>query len=291
MGSTYNDRVPRTRDECNAFQDNIKPSIGNNGRHCVCVKPNESFDAKSANNLTQRTFNEFKSLRREYREAEKLEMSADPGSVDDLYELYQSDFKEGTYRILKAGTYKIMEDIEFDFNAGDSDDPNSGESWWPREDQSEIYPGAGDTRDVYYLGFIAGITVEVDATLQCVVGRDGSDDSDFISTTVDNEGCYGIDGEAAFEAYQQVMRSKSDAFASSSAKFKIHGMGPFARQLVFALSALVAIIIVGGMVFLWENRVRGAKRPSGSPNSRRRARSRSESQPLIAQHVDALRYL
>ena len=43
----------------------------------------------------------------------------------------------------------------------DSDDPNSGESWWPRLDQSDNYPGAADTRDAYYLGFIAGITVEV----------------------------------------------------------------------------------------------------------------------------------
>ena len=44
----------------------------------------------------------------------------------------------------------------------DSDDPNSGQSWWPRGDQSDKYEGAGDTRDAYFLGFIAGITVETD---------------------------------------------------------------------------------------------------------------------------------
>ena len=43
----------------------------------------------------------------------------DTSSMDDVYELYQSDFVDGTYRIKKSGTYKIMEDIEFDFNAGD----------------------------------------------------------------------------------------------------------------------------------------------------------------------------
>ena len=41
-------------------------------------------------------------------------------SIDQLvtseeYELYQSDFEDGTYRIPTPGTYKIMEDIMFDF--------------------------------------------------------------------------------------------------------------------------------------------------------------------------------
>merc|ERR1719361_1728224 len=83
-------------------------------------------------------------------------------SVDDVVELWQSDFEEGTYRIETSGTYKIMEDIVFDFNAGDLYDPNSGTSWWPTSDQVDDYPGAGSTRDIYYLGFIAGITVETD---------------------------------------------------------------------------------------------------------------------------------
>ena len=39
---------------------------------------------------------------------------------------------------------------------------NTGSSWWPSSDQSDEYEGAGSTADVYYLGFIAGITVETD---------------------------------------------------------------------------------------------------------------------------------
>ena len=54
-----------------------------------------------------------------------------------------------------------MEDIVFDFNAGDLENPNSGYSWWPRADQEE-YPGAESTSGPYFMGFIAGITVEVD---------------------------------------------------------------------------------------------------------------------------------
>merc|ERR1719283_761063 len=85
------------------------------------------------------------------------------GFVDDVVELYQKDFAKGTYRIRQSGTYRIMEDIEFDFNAGDLSAPNAGEKqWWPMAEQSELYPGAGAQRDEYFMGFFAGITVEVD---------------------------------------------------------------------------------------------------------------------------------
>ena len=82
-------------------------------------------------------------------------------SSEIVTELYQSDFESGTYRIKVSGLYKIMEDIVFDFNA-DYDSPNSAEAWWPHEDQSDIYPGAGDYHDPYFLGFWAGITIEAD---------------------------------------------------------------------------------------------------------------------------------
>ena len=65
-------------------------------------------------------------------------MLEDASSMDDVYELYQSDFERGTYRIRKSGTYRIMEDIEFNFNAGDYDEPNSGSAWWPKSDQQDI---------------------------------------------------------------------------------------------------------------------------------------------------------
>ncbi len=42
----------------------------------------------------------------------------DTSSEEEVYELWQSDFVIGRYRIQKSGTYRIMEDITFDSNAG-----------------------------------------------------------------------------------------------------------------------------------------------------------------------------
>merc|ERR1719295_1136598 len=97
----------------------------------------------------------------DYNEYHK-EADADTGKISDVIELYQSDFEDRTYRIQKSGTYKIMEDIVFDFNAGDYENPNEGTAWWPTEDQEDMYPGAGSTMGNFYLGFLAGITVETD---------------------------------------------------------------------------------------------------------------------------------
>merc|ERR1719447_843036 len=157
--SSFSDMVPSTRDECNTFQDNIKPSIGNNGRFCVCVKPHESYDEDTMFPISER---EFKAYQKAYTEFH-TESVGDSDVVDGVVTLYQSDFEWGTYRIQKSGTYVLMEDITFDFNAGDLEHPNDGDmQWWPRSDQIDQYPGAGTTEDEYYLGFIAGITVEVD---------------------------------------------------------------------------------------------------------------------------------
>merc|ERR1719334_2620341 len=59
-----------------------------------------------------------------------------------------------------------MEDIVLNFNPA----PEGQESvnhyddnwWWPTSDQVDDYPGAQEARDAYFLGFFAGITVEVD---------------------------------------------------------------------------------------------------------------------------------
>ena len=77
---------------------------------------------------------------------QKKEAEDEGGSISDIIELFQSDFEDGTFRIQQSGTYKIMEDIVFDFNAGDLDDPNVGTSWWPTSDQQAEYPGAAATR-------------------------------------------------------------------------------------------------------------------------------------------------
>ena len=67
--------------------------------------------------------------------------------MPEVVKLYQSDFDSGTYRITRSATYQIMEDIVFDFNAGDVNDPNSGDlQWWPTSDQADVYEGTGSTR-------------------------------------------------------------------------------------------------------------------------------------------------
>ena len=122
-----------------------KPSIGNDGKHCVCVKP--TLSAVGAHQVAPDEF-EAATLRHS-QFLEERDGEVDTGSIDDVHELYQSDFEDGTYRIQKSGTYVIMEDIVFDFNAGDLDDPSSGDSWWPTADQIDQYPGAGTTRGLF----------------------------------------------------------------------------------------------------------------------------------------------
>ena len=54
-----------------------------------------------------------------------------------------------------------MEDIEFDFNPGTRDGPNARGAWFPNEND-ENYPGYGDTREQFFMGFFASITIECD---------------------------------------------------------------------------------------------------------------------------------
>jgi len=87
-----------------------------------------------------------------------------PSAQDDVYQLYQSDFEEGTYRITESGTYIVMEDIELNFNAAPDDHPSPNniedDFWWPTD--ADAYPGAQAARDAYFLGYFAGLTIEVD---------------------------------------------------------------------------------------------------------------------------------
>ena len=79
--------------------------------------------------------------------------------------LYRADFEHGTYRIRIPGTYTIMEDIDFDFKAN-KNNPNVDGAYWPTSDDIAEYPGAGDVRGPYFMGFFAGITIECnDVTL------------------------------------------------------------------------------------------------------------------------------
>lgn len=96
--------------------------------------------------------------------------------IHDIYYLKQSDFNDGTYRITQTGTYIIEEDIIFEFNSPSTSDfdnldtYNNNNDWWPTSDQTNMYPGAGNLRNSYSMGFFAGITIE---TSNVILDLDG----------------------------------------------------------------------------------------------------------------------
>merc|ERR1719495_223722 len=139
--------------------DNTKPSLGTDGRFCQCTKPNAASVA-STNRVSLAELRSAQNALAEIESQNAAEAAAEPSVVS--VELYQRDFESGTYRITASGTYVVMEDILFDFNAGDVEDPNAEWAWWPDPSQADLYKGAGSTRDEYYMGFFAGITVEAD---------------------------------------------------------------------------------------------------------------------------------
>jgi len=148
--------VPQTHDDCTEQVENaeFKPSIGTDGRFCVCAQPNSSPLPYYIDDMTLETYETLWTT----NQNSKIEVPTTKTSTNNIVYLYSKDFVSGTYRITEPGTYIIMEDIEFDFNAGDSSDPQ--DAWMPTLSQADEYPGAGQYRDTYFLGFFAGISVE-----------------------------------------------------------------------------------------------------------------------------------
>ena len=99
--STYSDKVPRSRADCDAkaMDENLKPSIGTDGRFCVCYKPQQSYDVDVKWRAPPSSYQQWEDEWTEKQEA-KLMGSDTTGSIDDVHELRQSDFKEGTYRFV-----------------------------------------------------------------------------------------------------------------------------------------------------------------------------------------------
>ena len=100
---------------CTEHTGGSQPSIGTIDRFCVCYKPSSSD--KHSGSVTTLNYHR--------EELEKEEENIYDADLIRTVHLTQDDFKYGTYRITKPGTYIIDEDIEFDFNAGDLDDPNA----------------------------------------------------------------------------------------------------------------------------------------------------------------------
>jgi len=154
--------VDRTFDECTyQTETGYKPTIGTDGHFCVCVQSSSTqYLTVDSSEITEKTNTLEKNI--EIAEAAEVEEEKKQSLGWDYQTkyLYKEDFAKGTYRIQEPGTYILMEDIEFDWNAGDiEDDPNAEGSWWPNTDDEE-YPGWGETREQYFMGFFAGITIE-----------------------------------------------------------------------------------------------------------------------------------
>lgn len=145
----------------------LKPSIGTDGRFCVCTQP--TFQA--TDNMIEIDSTELT------EKQQMIETQLDIDSVVDIededasaeaaiiYYLYNADFEYGTYRITKPGRYVVMEDILFNPNAGSTNDGTANEdmsAWRPHEEQQDEYPGAGQYKDPYFMGFFAAITIETD---------------------------------------------------------------------------------------------------------------------------------
>ena len=146
-----------------------KPSIGTDGRFCVCTKPkglkDSTFNPKyrvstDTLNTKMNQFGDEISNENEENVSDNNDEESETAEWK-IYRLHQKDFNDGTYRITNPGYYKIMEDITFDFKSN-YDSPNSEGAWFPTVDQISEYPGAGQARDAYYYGFFAGITIECD---------------------------------------------------------------------------------------------------------------------------------
>lgn len=73
--------------------------------------------------------------------------------------LSQSDFEEGTYRIINSGLYCLTSNIEFNPTPGSNLNPNSPTAWFPTN--STEFPGSTtQTNGAFALGFFAVISIE-----------------------------------------------------------------------------------------------------------------------------------
>ena len=190
-----NQYVPLTHDGCSHDEGtnklHLKPSLGTNGKYCVCVQPKSGFgeyfevenmpkESKSVKTLAQRrklgeeneneSESESKSeiniipFKKSEEQAEAEDTTIYENNIDDedtmkVHQLTQGDFDRGTYRIRRPGKYVLMQDILFDFN-NKVGEPNGAGAYWPDEDTEDEYPGASGGRDPFFLGFFAGITIE-----------------------------------------------------------------------------------------------------------------------------------
>eukprot|EP01084_Bolivina_argentea_P301903 520992_1 len=143
---------------------NWKPSLGIDHRFCQCYKPFHNHKKKHITVQSNQLQLKIKQIISTQKSVNIRDKSVE--NKHKKYHLYAEDFKHGTYRIQHSGTYIIMEDIQFNFNAAPKGhkSPNNilDNFWWPLKSDNTMdkYPGAMGSRDAFFLGFFAGITIE-----------------------------------------------------------------------------------------------------------------------------------
>ena len=178
--SSYQDYNKEGYDGCGESKSNFAPSIGSDGRFCVCAKDKSSDNNENKVTYMSRLDDQVSAAKKRKDKYEKAQKQTETATETDEDEeetkeffLYQSDFKDGTYRIKESGIYTIMEDIVFDFNSN-YDSPNDVDSWMPDTSNDDIvseYSGSDGFSDPYSMGFFTGIAIEVDNVVLNLNGK------------------------------------------------------------------------------------------------------------------------
>ena len=90
---------------CTSNSFNAVPSLGTNGKYCMCYKPDTATINDAASSFTRDDDNTITIKANEQR------------SSETVIKVSNDDFKYGTYRITEPGTYILQEDIELNMNA------------------------------------------------------------------------------------------------------------------------------------------------------------------------------
>ena len=186
----------RTLGMLHRTKPHFKPSLGTDGRHCVCYKPdsrvttNFALSDENMQMIAQRMddIEEAKAAAEAAAAASEFEAEGEDSENDndnddadsdedngvthkrvDGHEIEEEDedLRETNVMYLSQndfseGTFRITKSGTYIITEDIEFDFNKDDDYWPRADQADDYPGAASYRDPYFMGFFAGITVEAD---------------------------------------------------------------------------------------------------------------------------------
>ena len=94
--------------------------------------------------------------------------------------LTNEHFSDGTYRILTPNCkYILKEDIVFNPRSDYKDSPNEEYAYFPRSDQSFIYPGSDREPGAFRLGFFTALSIETSNIIIDLNGHEMKFDKEF----------------------------------------------------------------------------------------------------------------